>query len=926
MKKILSIVSALVALAIGFSSCSDDDGIYRNHIGSHVSDGYSVCYIPSDYLDLDAGTSQLQINLLPQKGDREYSVIALVKYGVDAHLIKLPLEQVNAIPDGIYVMSGETMSGEKLKKKLNVEFKDNMLQCINYVMASYPMPNGSGTFNDPYKIESAEDFDMFKYGLKNDSEKGKGQYFVQTASFTTLYDFGDTDRGYGCEEFAGNFDGGNQTITYEYFGSGADTIDSNRGLFSVLRDGANISNLKIRASMKNIRYNAGALAGVVNGSVKISKVYFHSDIASLSGYDASRNIGGLIGKVENASLKVDVGGTYDKIISVSGKNSVGGLIGAVVNSNFEINNVEITHEISSANQDVTPIYTSGDCVGGLIGVVESTSGVCQITNSEVNTAVKAIGNHVGGFIGRCNSNYTVSVSDSHMSSFVRGDKKVGGFVGEFTGSGRISLYGNNSVEDKNIGGVELVGGLIGRLQDAEFVISGTTQINLGDDGIIASNNRVGGMFGELVGTDVSLYHDEIVFNNALEVSGNRLVGGLVGNLIDSELKGYNSISFSNSIPHSYAYHANFNAKVTGTNCVGGAVGFAKNSVISSIFVDATVVGTDSVAGIVGAAELSTTSSVISFCAFDGEINAGSGKDIGGICGKFTKDGMIYYSINYGTVNGRENVGGIAGAANYGETTQSRIFFQKCVNVGKVTGSEDVGGIVGYMHGDDYYVHVESCANYGDITGNTSTTGGIVGLIPSKRGRIYYCVNHGSVTSTEACCTGGIIGEMGEDPVGAYQSTNLEIGWCANTGNVTCLGDSEVGGIVGFAQEGAVDWNDQDSYVHDCYNTGTISESGGEAGGIIGYSDRYCYLKCLANYGETDYAIVGDYKYGPDLYDDYTYYTKGSQTNNIADTYLSDPSNQDNYDGFDFSTSWQMYGGKAILQDSKCPFQNKTYTP
>ena len=133
MKKILSIVSALVALAIGFSSCSDDDGIYRNHIGSHVSDGYSVCYIPSDYLDLDAGTSQLQINLLPQKGDREYSVIALVKYGIDAHLIKLPLEQANAIPDGIYVMSGETMSGEKLKKKLNVEFKDNMLQCINYL-------------------------------------------------------------------------------------------------------------------------------------------------------------------------------------------------------------------------------------------------------------------------------------------------------------------------------------------------------------------------------------------------------------------------------------------------------------------------------------------------------------------------------------------------------------------------------------------------------------------------------------------------------------------------------------------------------------------------------------------------------------------------------------------------------------------------
>ena len=136
----------------------------------------------------------------------------------------------------------------------------------------------------------------------------------------------------------------------------------------------------------------------------------------------------------------------------------------------------------------------------------------------------------------------------------------------------------------------------------------------------------------------------------------------------------------------------------------------------------------------------------------------------------------------------------------------------------------------------------------------------------------------------------------------------------------------MGGIIGYAEEGAVDWKDHDSWVHDCYNTGAVSESGKEASGIIGYSDRYCSLQRLVNYGDVDYAIVGDYKYGPELYDDNTYYTKGSGTKYIADTYLSDPGNKDSYENFDFEETWQISDEKAILQEGKCPFQNVTYTP
>ena len=85
--------------------------------------------------------------------------------------------------------------------------------------------------------------------------------------------------------------------------------------------------------------------------------------------------------------------------------------------------------------------------------------------------------------------------------------------------------------------------------------------------------------------------------------------------------------------------------------------------------------------------------------------------------------------------------------------------------------------------------------------------------------------------------------------------DIDIGYRANTGDVSCDGDSEVGGIVGWAEEGAIESSDQDSWVHDCYNTGSVSESGGEAAGIIGYSDRYCYLLRLVNYGKADYTLL-----------------------------------------------------------------------
>lgn len=929
MNKLLYFISLIIAIAIGFTSCNEDNDLYRNEIGSHISEGHSVCYIPKKYLELKEGTTQLIVNLMPLQGTQEYSITALAYPTRTNNVIQLPLAEIASIRDGKYVMTLKTISGAKTKSKLNVEFKDNLLHCINYVMVSYSFENGTGTLNDPYIISSAEDFDMLKYQLTRDPEKAKGQYFKQTASFVGLNDAGNTDRGFGCDEFAGNYDGGNNTIEYETYASGKDTIDSNLGLFSILQDGAVISNLNIKASLSNTRYNAGGLAGLATGNVKIQNVFYHTHITSYSGYDNSTNVGGLLGKAENATLTINNSGTLDNILNVSGRNNVGGLIGTVVNSNFNIKNVKIEHNISSSNSDLAPLYSSNNYVGGIIGRIVSTNKSSYLNLCETKTAIKSYNNYSGGLIGSINSNYDVNISDCKASSFVSGKKYIGGIAGISSGKGKIQLSGKNEVKNKSISGVSSVGGAFGKFDHTNFSINGETKIMLGKEGIKGSGNKIGGFIGEVVNTVVDFGSNELIFNNALEVNGKMCVGGIVGELSNSKLTSSNSISFpasATTIPKANKFTTNFCGNVTGNSRIGGAVGFATGSTIDGIFANANVSGKDSIGGIVGSAELTNTNCKIENCVFAGSVEA-TGKDIGGICGKFTKEGNINHCINYGSVNGKENVGGISGAANYIHITEKRRFFERCVNVGAVSGSKDIAGIVGFMHGDaDHYVEVAYCANYGEIKGGSGTTGGIAGWICDRKGRIYYSVNHGYVNSSSACRTGGIIGKMGLDPSGLYQSTNLEIGWCANTGNVSCSGDSDVGGIIGFAEEGAGDWNDHDSWVHDCYNTGKISESGKEAGGIIGYSDRYCYLLRLVNYGETDYAIVGDYKYGPDLYDDYTYYTKGEPTKNIADKYISDTSVPENYDGFDFTNTWQIYDKRAILQDSKCPFQNVRYNP
>ena len=103
----------------------------------------------------------------------------------------------------------------------------------------------------------------------------------------------------------------------------------------------------------------------------------------------------------------------------------------------------------------------------------------------------------------------------------------------------------------------------------------------------------------------------------------------------------------------------------------------------------------------------------------------------------------------------------------------------CVNYATVQGTEDVGGLFGFYSGDGN--SMTACANYGNVTASSYTAGGLVGYFES--GTIKDCANYGDITGTSN--VGNLIGNA--------QSCNLNN--VLGTGNVTATSDTGCAGLL-----------------------------------------------------------------------------------------------------------------------------------
>lgn len=203
-------------------------------------------------------------------------------------------------------------------------------------------------------------------------------------------------------------------------------------------------------------------------------------------------------------------------------------------------------------------------------------------------------------------------------------------------------------------------------------------------------------------------------------------------------------------------------------------------------------------------------------------------------------------INYADVSGNNMVGGIAGRS---------FILKNCVNYGNVSidklaysygGCGGILGSNGSIASSNY--QIENCENYGNIKGKTAL-GGILGATSSGT-LINNSSNYGNIDSEQGNLAGGIVGMV--------RLTNVKILNCHNEGSIS--GNGWAGGIAGGLSGG--NWDSETSLlIQNCYNTGKLSSTQTEVGGIIAeqahiVAKNYLTIENTWNIGELEGIEVG----------------------------------------------------------------------
>ena len=228
--------------------------------------------------------------------------------------------------------------------------------------------------------------------------------------------------------------------------------------------------------------------------------------------------------------------------------------------------------------------------------------------------------------------------------------------------------------------------------------------------------------------------------------------------------------------------------ITGSNCVGGLVGYSYQGAVSNSHATGNVTGSSSyVGGLMGCNIIGTVSNSYA---------------TGNVTGSSYVGGLVGY--HSGTVNNSYATGNVTGSSSYVGGLVG--YYSGTVNnsyaTGNVTGSlSDVGGLVGYHSGT-----VNNSYATGNVTGS-SNIGGLVGNIPE--GTVNNSYATGNVTGS-SYDVGGLVG---------YHSGTVNNSYA--TGNVT--GSYNVGGLRGYMIEGT---------VNNSYATGNVTGSS-RVGGLVG---------------------------------------------------------------------------------------------
>ncbi len=863
-----------------------------------------------------------------------------------------------SIPDGKYFLIVKGSGIPQLGTRM-VEFKGNKGTEADYEPVTYDDLEGEGTESNPYLINDAGDFLSLLWYLEDDATHACGLYFRQTASFEVPRRSQIIDgHVWAPVTFSGNYNGGGcelKALTYQ--GASDPTADCGIGLFRELYS-ATVSNLKMtdvlllsahssvgiiagetsgNTTLSNIAVsgtitadgdNIGALVGYAYGDLSVDRITV-SSLAISANESQSTSVGGLIGFFTGGSLSVTDVSTPDHIFSVTGFQNIGGIVGHInevpAGKTVKFSGITLEHSVDQESSSTKVIYGDG-YVGGIAGRIREADDI-RFSNLTLKCPVR--GNQdIGGVAGHIIYANQVQVETTVLSSVVKGGVTAGGFFGylqfgnssgalTFAGSDNTTRYVVKSSAAADVEGERHVGGLIGYLDANHGKIDFKSKVEIAVN--VTATEQVGGAVGYARDIDGFNLSGINFSSTTMKVSASTsAAGGIFGKATSCNVSGPISLSLTSAIPSADNLTSCFSGVVTGGNEIGGIAGH--------------LTGTITGAG----------------CNASVTANAGAA---GGICGYF--DGTVSQSAFFGTVSATYYAGGIFGLSEGGVTATDclnlanisggviqggigayssasigvSIKFENCFNRGNLSGAKCAAGIAGEIKKpaslkDNDNVHILTCGNSGNISGtgdSSKSIAGIVGAVFYNHTRIYYCANHGNISSSGVqMVIGGVAGELGFSS--DYNWTFVSE--CMNSGTISCsVSSTKLGGVVGHLHYTNLA---NQAIIRDCLNIGDIpSDQKDDTGGILGYTTTRNDIHRTFNRGKISHgnAIIGTHKSGTIFYHSHNYYLAGTGGSWPSSTSVkeSDIAKESVYGDFDFSTVWKMTSDGPTLR--RCPFIN-----
>ena len=293
-----------------------------------------------------------------------------------------------------------------------------------------------------------------------------------------------------------------------------------------------------------------------------------------------------------------------------------------------------------------------------------------------------------------------------------------------------------------------------------------------------------------------------------------------------------------------------------------------------------------------------SSSIIRGCSTSGTIN-GTGGGVGGLTGSLILSSQIINSTNYSSVTGGSSaIGGLVGTAsrlsildsnNYGSVSGGGSTgglvggisilsaLENSHNFGSISCAENCGGIIGSVMNSSTVCDIENVSNSGDIISTGASVGGIIGS--SSGITLTNSHNFGDVNSSNYSI-GGILG-FADNPKISFSSNSGTIvaggtaggivGYGQNAGYIylsynegNISGDTSIGGILGVGGAniyesynsgtvsgvdpigGIAGLSNNSALIYNVYNSGDVTATGSEAGGLVGRS--FSVIKNAFNVG------------------------------------------------------------------------------